>query len=1549
MSSKVTYRQQYTRCGKERCRKCKEGAGHGPYWYAYWSENGRTISKYVGLRLPEHIRIDRHVAEDEGKGEIKEETIIALTPQRPASEKVALSEKNMGLRSIQHMPLQLDSQVLRIYVLGQFRVDRLHGNEWSPVVNRTWHRRRARALLGCLLSNSGRRLGREQAMEALWPNLDLETAANRLNGAVHELRQILEPEIARPAASRMLRLERDVLELADRTHIWVDAEAFETLLKEVNTISIQGQGRIEGLLHQGGNASNAEQVERLLEEAAALYGGDYLLEELYSEWAAPRREVLKRGWIGLLLKLAELREARGALASAMEPLNRLLATDPTDETAVQRLMVLLTQLDRRGEALNTYRRLASRLQRNYESEPLPETQELYEKLRQGHIIKVSHPKDAGNGAAMDAAHISEGTADKPAVHPLNTPAEDTTRNTPEQQQPPQKSLAIEKSIGLAIAPFVGTGQLGRYNQSPLIGRSQELEKMHQVLLSFEGGGAAKAADNAPKEATNGHGATTGGARNGDRRKPHVLLLMGEAGIGKTRLAEELSHKAYEQGWAVAWTRAYEQEGTVPYRTWIELLRILLQHIPTELLVSSVGSRANQEMPNTIQYAPTTLERLSTLLPELRDLLPQSNRTYPQLPPEQERLHLWEATLGLLSMLSKTTPLLLVLDDLHWTDGSSRELLAYITRHIQDQRILLLGTCRDVELAPSHGLRTLIADLRREQTIMTIAVQPLTQSQIGSLVAHGYSLPQKIVESIQTQAAGNPFFAEELARVSEAAQSSAATNTEDDNKGTYSRTNAPHDTEGHSKSFVSSGLPEGIAAVLERRLGRLSNECQSLLGKAAVLGGSFEFNQLLFMAHEHHHEHHEDTILDLLEEALRAGLLTEEGTGARITYHFWHPLIVSHLYERLSAARCAQLHRRASQALLHAHQGHEGEIASAVTHHLIKGGSDPAQIARYAELAGSQAYSLSAYEEAEQYYIQAIKTITHDKLPRKEGESETGLQKQGSSFADIPNPLHVARLLERVCECEQVLGNYGEARLSYESILELRNQGRTFTTEAEIKREAQIQALIWREIGRTLVWNGYLDQAYECYQHGVQVMRDEGVTSGAAWACVHFEQGRICGLQGNNDEARRYAHEALEMLEQAMQDRQSQGVIQKASLEQAQNTRDSEVSIHQGPPFDSFQTRTERAIIGDPMEVGHVHELLGLIATNVGQFTEALQQFHKARAIFEQHDLVIDLAHVYGNLGAVHAVKSENAMAHTYMQRSLELAERMGNQPNIALVTGNLGEMATRSGELLQAEEWFRRSLAMAERIDDPDQRSWCNVALAGALQAQGNLAEAAKCIRYSLALARSMKNSLNIGAALVALADLRILQAVIACKWQERAKNTGNVTQPTPMCMHLLLRAKSTVQRALRIEGLETELVVEGMLILASIHFLLGDIEMARQQAMRTMQEARQYELTRMLARSHRLLGRILAAQGDYEEADAYFEQALHVFRECEMRLDYARTLHGYGVTLIERSTPGECLFQKGMASLQEARTIFVDCHAALDVDWVDHILMSSQSEYVVQ
>ncbi len=156
--------------------------------------------------------------------------------------------------------------------------------------------------------------------------------------------------------------------------------------------------------------------------------------------------------------------------------------------------------------------------------------------------------------------------------------------------------------------------------------------------------------------------------------------------------------------------------------------------------------------------------------------------------------------------------------------------------------------------------------------------------------------------------------------------------------------------------VTYQLPETISAVLELRLGRLTPPCQRLLSKAAVLGGSFEFNIISAMEATVP-GYDEDVVLDLLEEGLKSGMLTEQGTGTRITYEFWHPLLVTHLYEKLSAARRASLHRRAAEILLRVYKGREEEEAGTITYHLVGGGADSVVVAKYAEMAGDRAYTV----------------------------------------------------------------------------------------------------------------------------------------------------------------------------------------------------------------------------------------------------------------------------------------------------------------------------------------------------------------------------------------------------------------------------------------------------------------------------------------------------------------------------------------------------------------------------------------------------------------
>ncbi len=708
MNGRVVYRQQFTRCGKARCRKCKEGEGHGPYWYAYWNENGRTKTKYIGVRLP--AGLDAQQGHSEGE-------------------------------AAHHRP----TPMLRVYLLGQFRVEYREGNEWHLVDARAWQHRRVRSLLGCLLSNPGRRLSRDQAMKLLWPELEREVATNRLNGAVHELRGILEPGIERAAGSRILRLERDILELADNSLLWVDAEVFRQLLEQADALT------------------NTEQVEQLLEEARGLYKGSYLLEELYSEWAMQPRDTLQQQWIALMLKLAKLRAARGALPAAIEALDTLRAADLTNESALQLLMVYLTRLHRRGEALRIYRQHAALLKREYESEPLPETRALYTSLRRGHI-----PDEY---LAEEAFYIA---------------VAGSTPSSPEESSTPSP-----ESITVLPRPIWQTPRLHGFQLS---GRERELAEMRHMLA-----GIASASTCA--------------------QVPHFLGLSGEPGSGKTRLAEELSREAYAQGWAVAWSWAGETEQRRPYALWIELAGGLFVR----------------------QISP---------LPTMQSLARTSS---------QERMHVWESIEEALFTLCRTYPLLLVLDDLPWGDEESINLLGYLLNHCHDQRILFVGTWRDGELDASSAFAALLRDLQRKQALVSFAPGRLTEPQVARIVAH---LPQDVARRIRLQAAGNPFFVEELVRQA-------------------------------GNSPLQTRLPAGIGELFERQLSRISADCRTLLAKVARAGGIFEFNRLLA------HEQVEDTALDLLEEALRARLLYEEATGSpipHVTYRFWHPLLVSYLQD-----------------------------------------------------------------------------------------------------------------------------------------------------------------------------------------------------------------------------------------------------------------------------------------------------------------------------------------------------------------------------------------------------------------------------------------------------------------------------------------------------------------------------------------------------------------------------------------------------------------------------------------------------------------------------
>lgn len=693
---------------------------------------------------------------------------------------------------------------IRVYTLGVFRLERRSGSEWLTVTDPEWNQHWVHVLLEYLLSVTGRRAGREQIGDAIWPDLGIEHAGKRLDRAEQGLLQVFEPLRDELAPSSYLFTESGMLLLAGQQYLWVDADAFEFLLAQARS----SNDRID--------------KEGLLEEALALYRGDFLPEEHTLEVTLERRGHLVRHFKGILLEIATLRIQREALSEAVDPLRKLLSMDPTHEAAVQLLLRVHTQLGQRGEALRVYKRLATALQQEYAMNPLPDTRSLYEAIRSGAWTPSERAYDTTSATGGERMPLNEG----------------------------------EDTGATSVRPLAPDMLIGRSNRRPLIGRSQELESIFTLLSAIE---------HSVKEKLSSRRASHSSLSFDAQRVPQCVLLQGEKGVGKTRVAEEVAHEAQKRGWSVLWSRTHMQGVNTSCQIWIEALR----------QVFSQYAWLREE----VSKEPLVYQPLSTLLPELHDVVPKVDFPVP-MRAEQEQLHVREATRMLLARITKDTPLLIVLDDLQWADSGSCELLAYLVRHIYGQPILFVGTYCEHELPPEHALRLMLIDLQRDHAVETISLELLNSEQIESLVIQTAleAVSESMKRQIQKYASGNPYLAEELTRHFAARDA-----------GTL--------------------LPEGIRAMFDLRTAQLSGECQTLLSTASALGDTFEFASICALAASSSDDIDDDHVLTLLEEALHAGILSEEITGSRAYYHFRQVIFVSYLFENLSTARRTYLQTR----------------------------------------------------------------------------------------------------------------------------------------------------------------------------------------------------------------------------------------------------------------------------------------------------------------------------------------------------------------------------------------------------------------------------------------------------------------------------------------------------------------------------------------------------------------------------------------------------------------------------------------------------------------
>jgi DNA-binding SARP family transcriptional activator len=641
-------------------------------------------------------------------------------------------------------------------LLGGFRVERV--GVARPLAG--WQRRSAKTLAKLLATHPRHRLHREQILELLWPDVELESAINSFGKAMHAARRALEPELLPRESSAYLPLT-DAMVTLDTRHVWIDADHFERLA--------------ESALRQGDVAG--------YECALAAYGGELLPEDRYEDWCTERRDHLAALQIHLLLALAEAHEERGAHSASAARLRELLQHDPTREDAHRRLMALYASLGARDQAMRQFKVCEHALKRELDLAPERSTVELYRDIEADRIPRRIPTPELHNGR-------------------------------------------VEPGQRTSSQPHV-----------PLVGRDAVLRRLAEEL---------------------------GRAGEG---KGRMILVSGEAGVGKTRLVAELAAEARRRGAAVLWGGSGGHANHLAYGPFAVALE------------GYVASRPDPERTDLAQRFPP----LARFVPSLG----VANESQPFAERGGDDLYLAPAMVRLLTDLARGQPVLLVLGDLHDLHPSSRNLLEYLAQLASERRWLIVGTRRDDRL--DGELSRMIDTTEREGLCVQVELQPLDRADCGQLVRAllpGGGIDNAFVDHVYARSLGNPLFVEELLGEMRARGELILQN------GSW-----------HAAASPAACVPARVRALVALRVAPMEESVRRVLALAAANGMEISLTDLRTGGAALRPPVSDAALFNALDHALEIRILEERNDS----YAFRHPLVRSALYEDLSKHRRDELH------------------------------------------------------------------------------------------------------------------------------------------------------------------------------------------------------------------------------------------------------------------------------------------------------------------------------------------------------------------------------------------------------------------------------------------------------------------------------------------------------------------------------------------------------------------------------------------------------------------------------------------------------------------
>ncbi|TES94234.1 MAG: tetratricopeptide repeat protein [Candidatus Cloacimonadota bacterium] len=853
--------------------------------------------------------------------------------------------------------------------------------------------------------------------------------------------------------------------------------------------------------------------------------------------------------------------------------------------------------------------------------------------------------------------------------------------------------------------------------SPLVGRVQEFERLKQAVKRLGEG------------------------------KGGVFFIMGDAGLGKSRLLEELKKSITK-----------EQSPIFLLESRCELYGERIPYLPFLQMLGNIFGITNQDTRDTIEAK--ILKRTRNVLPDSwAEVVPylgylfairfadELDEKIKHLDAKDLKLQIFVSVKKLLTALSNRQPLLLVIEDYHWIDNASLELLEFIFDSTEPFPILFLGLSRIEKerecLRTKKRLKKRLGDNFGE-----IVLAPLDSSATTQLVYNLLNIPgitEGFKDRILAKAEGNPFYVEEIIR------SLIDTNILTYSTGVWKLTS----------DISSLQIPDTVQAVIASRLDRLDKEIKDVLQMASVIGRNFYVRILERLC-----------LLDSLMLSLYLATLEDfEYISAlkrqpEVEYIFRHPLLQGVVYNGLLKKRRRELHRKVGEAIEEIYKDRTDDFAEQLAYQYANSDNIEKGL-EWLKKAGQKAKERYANDEAIEYFQKIVSIIKEGIGGQKEelcaaygalgdihslkGENERAITFYEEMYSNSGNDRKIQlQSRTKIANVYITLSRYDDALKILDEVEKKLSGGsqEVMLEKASIyigkcglywlKGETE-KALSQGEMGLNIIAKCLSGEMQKIDRERINMLRVKGLNN----------LGTIFSHKGEYDKAIGLYQKCLEVYKEADNKRGIGRVCNNlGNLYYVKGEYDKAIEL-----YGNFLRISEE--IGSKRGVGGVSCNLGVIYFIKGEIDRAIEHYQKFLEISEEIGDRQGVGMAYGNMGIGHYNKGEYDRAIEFAEKFQKISEEIGYQRGIGCASGDLGNVYRDRGEYAKATELYQKSLTIFEGISDKQKMGISNSSLGSLFLEIGELSKAKKYLLKSEEIAKELGDKYNLISVYTSLARLK--------------------------------------------------------------------------------------------------------------------------------------------------------------------------------------------------